>query len=95
MWQYEIGTKNSLFDHHLTVNAAIYYIKWKNIQQFIYLSCGLGIDYNLGEVTGKGGDLEVQWRPLDALTLGLTASYTDSSFDDNVVLGTSDRVVTS
>jgi outer membrane receptor protein involved in Fe transport len=95
LWQYEIGTKNSLFDHHLTVNAAIYYIKWKNIQQFIYLSCGLGIDYNLGEVTGKGGDLEVQWRPLDALTLGLTASYTDSSFDDNVVLGTSDRVVTS
>jgi len=95
LWQYEIGTKNTLFDHHLTVNAAVYYIKWKNIQQFIYLSCGLGLDYNSGEVTGKGGDLEVQWRPLDALTLGLTASYTDSSFDDNVVLGTSDRVVTS
>jgi outer membrane receptor protein involved in Fe transport len=95
LWQYEIGTKNSLFDHHLTVNAAIYYIKWKNIQQFIYLACGLGLDYNLGEVTGKGGDLEVQWRPLDSLTLGITASYTDSSFNDNVVLGTSDRVVTS
>ena len=56
---------------------------------------GLGVDYNLGEVTGKGGDLEIQWRALDALTLGVTASYTDSSFDDNVVLGTSDRVVTS
>ena len=95
LWQYEIGTKNTLFDHHMTVNAAVYYIKWKNIQQFIYLACGLGLDYNSGEVTGKGGDLEVQWRPLDALTLGVTASYTDSSFDDNVVLGTSDRVVTS
>jgi outer membrane receptor protein involved in Fe transport len=95
LWQYEIGTKDSLFDHHLTVNAAVYYIKWKNIQQFIYLACGLGLDYNTGEVTGKGGDLEVQWRPLDSLTLGLTASYTDSSFDDNVLLGTSDRVVTS
>jgi iron complex outermembrane receptor protein len=95
LWQYEVGTKNSLFDHRMTVNAAIYYIKWKNIQQFIYLACGLGVDYNLGEVTGKGGDLEIQWRALDALTLGVTASYTDSSFDDNVVLGTSDRVVTS
>ena len=95
LWQYEIGTKDSLFDRRMTVSAAIYYIKWKNIQQFIYLACGLGIDYNTGEVTGKGGDLEIQWRALDALTLGITASYTDSSFDDNVVLGTSDRIVTA
>jgi outer membrane receptor protein involved in Fe transport len=93
LWQYELGTKDSLLDHRLTVSAAIYYIKWKNIQQFIYLACGLGIDYNTGEVTGKGGDLEIQWRPLDALTLGIIASYTDASFDDNVVLGTSDQVV--
>jgi iron complex outermembrane recepter protein len=95
LWQYEVGFKDTLLDHRLTVNGAIYYIKWKNIQQFIYLACGLGVDYNTGEVTGKGGDLEVQWRALDALTLGLIASYTDSAFDDNVVLGTSDRVVTS
>jgi outer membrane receptor protein involved in Fe transport len=95
LWQYEIGTKDSLLDHRMTVTASVYYIKWKNIQQFVYLACGLGIDYNTGEVTGKGGDLDIQWRALDALTLGITASYTDSSFDDNVVLGTSDRVVTS
>jgi outer membrane receptor protein involved in Fe transport len=95
LWQYEIGTKDTLFDRRMTVSAAIYYIKWKNIQQFVYLACGLGIDYNTGEVTGKGGDLEIQWRPLDALTLGVTASYTDASFDDNVVLGTSDRIVTA
>jgi iron complex outermembrane recepter protein len=95
LWQYEIGAKNALFDHRLNVSAAVYYIKWKNIQQFVYLACGLGIDYNTGEVTGKGGDLDIQWRPLDALTLGITASYTDASFDDNVVLGTSDRVITS
>ena len=95
LWQYEVGTKDSLFDRRMTVSAAVYYIKWKNIQQFVYLSCGLGIDYNTGEVTGKGGDIEIQWRALDALTLGVTASYTDASFDDNVVLGTSDRVVTA
>jgi iron complex outermembrane receptor protein len=95
LWQYEIGTKDTLFDRRMTVSAAIYYIKWKNIQQFVYLACGLGIDYNTGEVTGKGGDLEIQWRPLDALTLGVTASYTDASFDDDVVLGTSDRIVTA
>jgi iron complex outermembrane recepter protein len=95
LWQYELGTKDSLLDHRMTVSASVYYIKWKNIQQFVYLACGLGIDYNTGEVTGKGGDIDIQWRALDALTFGITASYTDSSFDDNVVLGTSDRVITS
>jgi outer membrane receptor protein involved in Fe transport len=96
LWQYEVGSKNTLLDHRLTVSGSIYYIKWKNIQQFVYLACGLGFDYNLGEVTGKGGDLEVQWRALDELTLGLTAAYTDSSFDEKVTLpGGTDQLVAS
>jgi outer membrane receptor protein involved in Fe transport len=86
LWQYEVGSKNTLLDHRLTLTGSVYYIKWKNIQQFVYLSCGLGFDYNLGEVTGKGGDVELAWRALDALTLGFTAAYTDSSFNNNVVL---------
>jgi iron complex outermembrane recepter protein len=96
LWQYEVGLKDTLLDHRMTVSASVYYIKWKNIQQFVYLTCGLGFDYNLGEVTGKGGDVEIAWRALDSLTLGLTAAYTDSSFNDNVVLqGSTDKVVSS
>ena len=91
-----MGSKIALLDHRLTVSGSIYYIKWKNIQQFVYLTCGLGFDYNLGEVTGKGGDVEIAWRALDSLTLGLTAAYTDSAFNDNVVLqGSTDKVVSS
>ena len=41
------------------MSASLYYLQWKNIQQFVYLTCGLGFDYNLGKVTGKGGDIEV------------------------------------
>jgi len=94
LWQYELGSKNTLFDRHLTVSASIYYIKWKNIQQFVYLACGLGFDYNLGEVTGKGGDVEVEWRPVSGATLGFTAAYTDSAFNGNVVLpGSTEQLV--
>ena len=96
LWQYEVGLKDTLLDHRMTVSASVYYIKWKNIQQFVYLTCGLGFDYNLGEVTGKGGDVELAWRALDSLTLGFTAAYTDSSFNDNVVLqGSTDKIVSS
>jgi iron complex outermembrane recepter protein len=86
LWQYELGTKDSFLDRRLQVSASIYYIKWKNIQQFVYLTCGLGFDYNLGELTGKGGDIEIDWRATPDLTLGLTAAYTDSAFDGPISL---------
>jgi outer membrane receptor protein involved in Fe transport len=96
LWQYEVGSKNTLFDNHLTVSGSLYYIQWKNIQQFVYLSCGLGFDYNLGEVTGKGGDVEIDWKPYTGTTLGLTAAYTDSKFDQKVTLpGGTDQLVAS
>ena len=62
LWQYELGTKKTLLEQRLQVSASIYYLQWKNIQQFVYLTCGLGFDSNLGEATGKGGDIEVAWR---------------------------------
>jgi len=86
LWQYEIGSKNTLADHRLQVSAALYYIDWKNIQQFVYLTCGLGFNYNLGNVTGKGGDLEINWRATPDLMLGLIAAYTDAAYDNTVAL---------
>jgi len=94
LWQYEIGAKNTLADHRLQVSAALYYIDWKNISQFVYLTCGLGFNFNLGSVTGKGGDIEINWLATPDLTLGFIASYTDSSYNDAVALpGTSDQIV--
>jgi len=84
LWQYEIGAKNTLLDHHLQVSTALYYIDWKNIQQFVYLTCGLGFDFNLGDATGKGGEIQVDWRATQDLTLGLIAAYTETSYNDTV-----------
>lgn len=80
LWQYEIGTKQTLFDHRLQVNTSLYYLQWKNIQQFVYLTCGLGFVPNLGNVTGKGADIEIAWRATDDLTLGVNGAYTDSYY---------------
>jgi iron complex outermembrane recepter protein len=92
LWQYELGSKQTLLGNQLQVNGSIYYLKWKNIQQFVYLICELGFTPNLGSVTGKGGDIEVNWRPVDNLTLGLNGSYTDSYFDRTVTLSTTNLV---
>jgi iron complex outermembrane receptor protein len=92
LWQYELGSKQTLLDRRLQVNGSIYYLQWKNIQQFVYLVCGLGFTPNLGSVTGKGGDIEITWRPIDDLTLGLNGAYTDSYFNGTVALATTNLV---
>jgi iron complex outermembrane receptor protein len=86
LWHYEIGSKLSMLDRRLQLSGSLYYLQWKNIQQFVYLTCGTGFDYNLGEATGKGGDVEIAWQATSDLMLGLTAAYTDTLYTDNVSL---------
>jgi len=70
LWNYELGTKTSWFDNHLTVNAAIFDIRWKNIQQNVLLSCGFQYIANAGAAESKGGELELHARPTEPLDLG-------------------------
>ena len=79
LWSYEIGSKSTLWDHRLQINASVYYIDWKNIQQNVYLpSCGEQFTANLGKAKSEGGDIDVLFRPLDALTFDFRAAYTDA-----------------
>jgi outer membrane receptor protein involved in Fe transport len=76
LWTYELGSKNRLADDKLSIDAAGYYTDWKNIQQQIYLpTCGYYFTANVGNAEIYGGEIEVSYRPLTGLTLGITASY--------------------
>ena len=79
LWSYEIGSKNTFLDHKLQIDASLFYIDWNNIQQNVYLpACGEQFTANLGKAKSEGGDIEVLYRPIDALTFDLTAAYTDA-----------------
>jgi outer membrane receptor protein involved in Fe transport len=79
LWSYELGSKNAFLDHTLQINASLFYIDWNNIQQNVYLpSCGEQFTANLGKAKSEGGDIEVLYRPIAALTFDLTAAYTDA-----------------
>jgi outer membrane receptor protein involved in Fe transport len=78
LWNYELGTKTEWLDHRLSVDAAAFYIKWKNIQQEILLSCGFQYTANAGAAVSKGGELEVRAKPADPLELSLGLGYQDA-----------------
>jgi len=88
LWSYEIGGKNTFLDHRLQIDSSLFIINWKNIQQDVYLpSCGEQFVANLGQVQSRGGDIDVQYRPIDLLTLGVTIAYTDARFTKSSCAG--------
>lgn len=88
LWSYEIGGKNTFFDHRLEVNSSLFLIDWNNTQQNVLLaSCGSTYTANLGKVESRGGDVDVQFRPVSTLTLGFTVGYTDARFKHSACAG--------
>ena len=47
----------------LRIATSVYYIKWNNIQQSIYIagSCGLQFIDNVGTAVTTGFDLQAEW----------------------------------
>jgi outer membrane receptor protein involved in Fe transport len=73
LWSYELGSKSLVFDKTLSVNADVYYIDWKKIQQTITIPiCGGALNVNVGDATAVGGELEIRYKPpvVSGLTLG-------------------------
>ncbi len=82
LWSYELGTKTSWFDHRLTFDAAGFYIKWKNIQQEILLTCGFQYRSNAGAAVSKGGEMEIRARPTDPLEFSLGVGYQNAKITE-------------
>ena len=88
LWSYEIGSKNTFFDHRLQINASLFYIDWNNIQQNVYLpACGEQFTANLGKAKSEGGDIEVLYRPLDDADLRSDGGLHRCASHQNLVRG--------
>jgi iron complex outermembrane recepter protein len=88
VWNYEIGTKNKLFDRKLTVAASAYHLKWNNIQQANFLtSCGFQYTGNFGDAESTGFDIQVQAALSQAFTVDFAAGYTNARYAKTTLTG--------
>jgi iron complex outermembrane recepter protein len=62
LWSYEAGYKGDLLDNTLSLESAIYDIRWNNIQQ-AYSVNGNGVLVNAGKAEIQGFELGATWRP--------------------------------
>jgi outer membrane receptor protein involved in Fe transport len=82
LWNYELGAKTAWLDRRVTIDAAAFYIKWKDIQQEILLSCGFQYTANAGAAESKGGELEIRARPIDPFEISLAAGYQNATITE-------------
>lgn len=87
---YELGTKHDLFGHRMSVDTAVYYIQWKDIQQGVGVFVDRGNFYqtagiNGNSASGAGADFSAIVRPLDRLELSAYFSWNDLKFDNPVI----------
>jgi iron complex outermembrane recepter protein len=85
VWSYELGEKFEGFNNRLTVNSAIYYETWNNVQQNVQLPCGLNYTENAGRSEIHGGELEVRGVLLPGLVLSANVSYTHARITEGSV----------
>ena len=77
---FELGAKNRVSDS-LRIASSLYYIKWKGIQQNVYLpGCGFQFTSNFGDAVAKGGDIQVEYAATKSLSFDLAMGYTSAKY---------------
>ena len=76
VWNYELGEKLRFLDSRVSVNGAIYYEDWTNVQQEVAPGCGFKFTANAGKATVYGAELEVAVVLVPGFVLSQNVGYT-------------------
>ncbi|MFC4312520.1 TonB-dependent receptor [Steroidobacter flavus] len=82
LWNYEVGSKNTLFGGSMTLNGSAFYIDWTDLQSSISLTCGFGFTANSGKAVSQGAELETSFTPVDGLMFTAGVSYVDATLEE-------------
>ncbi len=84
LWSYEAGSKSRFMNNRVSFNASAFYVKWKNIQQGVYLpTCAYTYNANAGEATSRGLEFELKAKPMAGLTLSASGGYVKAELSNN------------
>lgn len=83
----EIGTKGRFADGRVSIDAAVFYIDWQDVQQTLTVDNGgvaVAAPVNGESASGIGAELGILAQPVDGLALGLNVSWNDLTADSAV-----------
>ena len=74
-YDYDLGFKGTFFDHKFSVDASVYYIKWRDIQLDTNTPSGYSYTTNASEAKSEGVELSIEVRPLAGLKITGWGAY--------------------
>lgn len=84
LWSYEAGAKSRLLDNRLSITGDVFYIDWSKIQVDINLPCTFDYYTNAGNARSYGSEMEVHYKPVSSVLLGVAAGYTHATLTEDV-----------
>ncbi|MEM7610238.1 MAG: TonB-dependent receptor [Pseudomonadota bacterium] len=91
----EFGSKNTLLDGRMRLNAALFFTDWSNLQVTEAAANGgfftSSIVGNLGAATLNGLEIDVTYAATEALTLNAGFGYVDATYDSGTISQRLDR----
>jgi len=82
LWSYELGYKADLLDRTLSLEAALYDIEWRDVQQPTK-SGGFVFVTNAGGARIKGGELTLNWKPSKEWRFTANAALIDARLTED------------
>jgi outer membrane receptor protein involved in Fe transport len=82
LWSYELGYKADLLDRKLSLEAALYDIEWRDVQQPTR-SGGFVFVTNAGGARVKGGELTLAWKPSKEWRFTANAALIDARLTED------------
>ncbi len=77
LWNYEVGFKSRLFDDRLSVDAAAFYVRWRDIQTDQILPTGFLFVTNAGNARNFGVEIQLAAKMTDHLTVTAVGIWND------------------
>jgi iron complex outermembrane recepter protein len=89
VWSYDLGLKGSWLDRRLVIDAALYDVRWSDLQLNVLLnqfdaSCQAIIAANVGQVDIRGVELSARYAPVDSLIFTTDVASANSGLTHDV-----------
>ncbi|WP_268872068.1 TonB-dependent receptor [Xanthomonas massiliensis] len=85
LWSYELGLKQQLLDHALSLEGSLFYIDWSDLQ-VSQIDPQLGDSYttNAGKARSQGVELSATWTPSADWKLTASYAFTDAKLAEDI-----------
>lgn len=83
LWNYELGLKYFSPSGKFNINAAAFYIDWRDQQIFVMGMMGPNIK-NAGDARSIGGETDFRWEFIPHFTYILSAGYSNSKYNHHL-----------